>query len=134
MELFIEVVLQFVFEFFLQLLAEVFSEIGFHSLSQFFESRRIQNPWIASAGYFFLGAVVGGISLLIFKATLIHSPMMRVANLFLTPVLVGLAMVLIGWLRRKKGLELVRLDRFGYGFLFAFGMALVRFLYATKPA
>ena len=133
MEFILEAILQIFYELVLQLLAEVFAEIGFQSLAEVFKQRRIQNPWLASVGYFLLGALAGGVSLLIFKSTMIHSPAIRMVNLFLTPILAGLVMVLIGYLRQKKGRGLVRLDRFGYGFLFAFGMALVRFLYASRP-
>ena len=133
MEVFLEAILQILFEFVLQLLAELFGEIGFQSFADVFKRRRIQNPWVASVSYFLLGSAVGGVSLLIFKSTMIHSPVIRMVNLFLTPILIGCVMLLIGRLRQKKGRELVRLDRFGYGFLFAFGMALVRFLYATRP-
>jgi hypothetical protein len=134
MEFFLEAVLQFLFEVLLQLLVEVFAEIGFQSIAEVFKRRQVQNPWAAGLGHFLLGAAAGGISLMIFRATLIRSPSVRVVNLVLTPVLVGLVMFSIGRLRQKKGRELVRLDRFGYGFLFAFGMALVRFWYATRPA
>jgi hypothetical protein len=51
-------------------------------------------------------------------------------NLFLTPAAVGALMVLLGRARARKGQDLVRLDRFGYAFLFAFVMALVRFMWA----
>ena len=40
-------------------------------------------------------------------------------------------MVLVGRVRQKKGQNLVRLDRFGYAFVFAFAMALVRFIWAV---
>lgn len=133
MEFFFEVILQFLFEFLLQLLMEVFTEAGFQSLSEVFKDRQVRNPWAAAFGYFLLGAALGGLSLLIFHKTMIRKPEIRMANLLITPFLMGLVMVLIGKLRRKKGYTLVRLDRFGYGFLFAFGMALVRFLYATRP-
>ena len=132
MEEIFEVVLQFIFELMLQLIFEVFSEMGLHSLDAVFE-RPVRHPWLASLGYFLLGAAAGGISLLAIRTSLIHHPSARLVNLFLTPVLAGLVMFSIGRWRQKQGRELVRLDRFGYGFLFAFGMALVRFLYATRP-
>ncbi len=40
-------------------------------------------------------------------------------------------MVLIGKLRTKRGQDLVLLDRFGYAFVFAFAMAVVRFAFAS---
>ena len=134
MELILEVILQFFFELFLQILAEIFCELGLRPFAEMFQRKQIRNPWLASIGYFLVGAAVGGISLLFFKSTLIQNPSLRIVNLIVTPVLAGLVMLSIGWLRQKRGQYLVRLDRFGYGFIFAFGMALVRFMYATRPA
>jgi len=71
--------------------------------------------------------------LFIVRSTLIHSCALRVLNLFLTPLLAGLVMALIGLLRPRKGPYRVRLDGFGYGFIFAFGMALMRFLFGVRP-
>jgi hypothetical protein len=132
-EIIVEVILQFIFEILLQLLAEVFCELGLRPVTEMFKGRRVQNPWLASVGYLLVGAAVGGLSLLLFKSSMIHNSFLRIVNLVVTPILAGLVMVAIGHLREKRGQQLVRLDRFGYGFIFAFGMALVRFLYATKP-
>jgi hypothetical protein len=77
-----------------------------------------------------LGGLVGGLSLLIFPDSFLHTESLKLVNLFVTPVALGLIMVLIGKLREKKGQEKVKLDKFSYGFLFAFGMALVRFIWA----
>jgi hypothetical protein len=134
MEIIIEFVLQFLIELFYQLLAEICCEFGTRWLSDSFKGRRVQNPFLAALGYFILGSSVGAISLLIVHSSLIHSSALRLVNLILVPLIAGLVMLLIGFLRQKKGQPLVRLDRFTYGFIFAFGMALVRFIYATKPA
>ena len=40
-------------------------------------------------------------------------------------------MMLIGKWKEGREKPLVRLDRFGYAFAFAFGMALVRFFFAS---
>jgi len=48
-----------------------------------------------------------------------------------TPIVAGAAMAVIGSLRRRRGLRLVRLDRFGYAYVFALVMALVRFHWAA---
>ena len=37
-------------------------------------------------------------------------------------------MMLVGRLRDRRGSALVKLDRFGYAFIFAFAMAIVRFV------
>ena len=39
-------------------------------------------------------------------------------------------MMLIGKFRDKRGRKLVKLDRFGYAFMFVFVMSLVRFTWA----
>jgi hypothetical protein len=43
-------------------------------------------------------------------------------------MLTGLAMAKLGALLRRKGKQTVRLESFGYGFIFALGMAGIRFL------
>lgn len=50
-------------------------------------------------------------------------------SLLITPLLAGLSMSGIGVLRERKGKTIIRLDSFSFGFIFAFGMALVRFMY-----
>jgi hypothetical protein len=77
-----------------------------------------------------LGIVAGGISLLVFPTSHIHDPMFRKLNLVVAPLALGLVMMLIGQIRQKKGQDLVRLDQFGYAFLFAFAMAVVRYIWA----
>ena len=75
--------------------------------------------------------IAGGLSLWIFPTSPIHEPLFRQINLIVTPVALGLVMMLIGKIRLKKGQDLVRLDQFGYAFVFAFAMALVRFIWAA---
>lgn len=132
MEPLFEIVLGFFFELILQIIGEVLCEVGLQAIANAWQRRQVGNPFLAGIGYFFFGAILGSISLLIAHHALLHNPTWRLLNLFFTPVLAGVAMTLVGLFRRRKGQELVRLDRFWYGFIFAFGMALVRFLYASK--
>ncbi len=46
------------------------------------------------------------------------------------PTETGVAMAVIGSLRRRRGQRLVRLDRFGYAYVFALMMALARYRWA----
>ena len=133
MEAFLEVVLQFLFEIIIQVVVQLACEFGLQSIVEAFKPGEVKNPWLAGFGYILLGAAVGGLSLLAFHSTMIHHSALRLVNLFLTPVVAGLVATTVGRWRRKRGQDLIRLDRFGYGFLFAFAMALVRFLYATRP-
>lgn len=60
MEFIFEVILQFFFEFLLQIVGEIASELGMRSLKEVFQKKEIQNPLLAIAGYFLFGAMVGG--------------------------------------------------------------------------
>lgn len=129
MEFIFELLFQFFGELLLQFLVELFAEMGLRTLGQAFS--RKPNPRLAVAGFTLWGLLAGGISLLIFPHSAIHDPNLRLLNLFATPLLAGAGMMLLGRLRAKQGQSLVRLDRFGYAFLFAFTMALVRFNWAV---
>lgn len=128
MELLFEFVFQVFGELLLQAVFELLSELGFRSLAD--TIKRPRSPWLSVIGFLLWGAMAGGISLLIFPTSPIDDPMLRQINLVATPIVVGIGMMLLGRLREKKGQQLVRLDRFGYAFVFAFSMALVRFIWA----
>jgi hypothetical protein len=127
-EFIFEIIFQFLGEMLLQLTFECLAELGMHSLGDTF--RKPRNPLLSTIGFILWGAISGGISLLILPHSAIANPNYRVANLILTPTIAGLIMMLIGRKRSKKGATIVALDRFGYAFLFAFSMAVVRFIWA----
>lgn len=128
MELIFEIVFQLLGEILLQILFELAAELGFHSLKDTLKAPK--NPVLSAIGFVIWGAIAGGISLLCFPHSPIADPTFRRFNLVLTPLIAGGVMVLIGRLRDKRGSTLVRLDRFGYAFVFAFAMATVRFVWA----
>ena len=66
-----------------------------------------------------------------FPELMIKNPTIRILNLIITPAIAGLAMSAIGSWRKKKGQDILRIDSFLYGALFAFGLAIVRLLYET---
>jgi hypothetical protein len=75
----------------------------------------------------------GGISLWFFPAPYLRQRRgLRIANLAVAPLAAGAAMSMMGAWRRRRGEALIRLDRFGYGVLFALSMALVRFFFAAQ--
>ena len=130
MELIFEFVFQVFGEFLLQAVFELLYELGFRSLAD--TIKRPRSPSLSAIGFLLWGAMAGGLSLLIFPASPTDDPMLRQINLFVTPVVVGIGMMLLGRLREKKGQQLVRLDRFGYAFVFAFSMALMRFIWSRQ--
>ena len=129
MEIIFEIIfaiLSFLGEAVLQVVFEIIAEIMGHKASAPFK-RKPLHPALAALGYALMGAVAGGLSLLIFPHSFVDSEILRAVNLIVTPVMAGLAMAAIGRWRDNRDQDLIRLDRFSYGFLFAFAMALVRF-------
>ncbi len=129
MEFVFEILFQFLGEIFLQIFFELLFELGLHSLGDTFKKPR--NAVLSTIGFILWGAIVGGVSLLVFPTSPISNIAFRRANLIVTPLIAGGAMMLVGRLRDKRGSGLVKLDRFGYAFIFAFSMAVVRFAWAN---
>lgn len=122
--------LGFLAEIGLQILLEVIAEFGFRIVREPLRGARIESPALAALGHALFGAGAGALSLLVFPHSFIASRAMRIANLLVTPVVAGAAMALLGAWRRRRGDELMRLDRFAYGMVFAFAMSAVRFVFA----
>ncbi|HMC92892.1 MAG TPA: hypothetical protein VKI45_10560 [Allosphingosinicella sp.] len=129
MEILAEIIGQFVGEIVLQALFELLAEMGVRSLAAPF--RRPRHPVWATIGFTLWGITAGAISVWVFPESPIHNPLFRRMNLVVTPVAVGFLMTFVGKIRLKKGQELMRLDRFGFAFVFAFAMALIRFIWAV---
>jgi hypothetical protein len=128
MEVIFEILFQIFGEILIQVLFECLAELGLHSLSDTLTKPR--NPVLSTIGFVIWGAIAGGLSLLIFPHSPIASLQLRQANLLITPIIAGGVMMLIGRQRNARGQTLVKLDRFSYAFVFAFTMAVVRFIWA----
>lgn len=124
----IELLLEVVGEFLIQVVVEALIQLGFHSLAAPF--KQTPNPWMAAAGYTMFGAILGGFSLYAFPANF-APPSWRVMNLVITPFAVGVIVALLGKRRVKRGQPTLRIDRFSYGYLFALSLGLVRFQFAA---
>ena len=124
----LEFLFQIIGEIVLQIVFEALAELGLHSLAEPF--RRPPNPWLAAFGYVLFGAAAGGLSLLAFPSHFVSSHSLRIANLIITPIAVGLLMCAMGAWRARREEPLLRIDRFTYGYLFAASLALVRFAFA----
>ncbi len=123
-----EFLLELLGEMLIQIVVEFLVELGIHSIGE--PLRKPPNPWLAAIGYALFGAIVGGLSLLAFPHNLMPEAW-RVANIVLTPLAAGLAMMAMGRWRARRGDTRLRIDRFGYGYLFALAMALVRYQFAS---
>jgi len=124
----LEPLFQILCEFLLQTIGETLVELGFHAIAEPF--RKTPNPWLAAVGYALMGMLAGGLSLLVFHAHFVLLGWHRIANLILTPLAVGSVMLLIGSWRANRGLSVLRIERFAYGYLFALGFALIRYWFA----
>jgi hypothetical protein len=103
--------------------------LGFHALAAPFVKQ--PNPFLAAFGYLLFGCLFGGLSLLVIGHHLTPAGATRTLNLILTPIACGLIMAMLGRWRARRGEEVLRLDRFAYGYLFALGLALIRFKFAS---
>lgn len=133
MEFILELLFEIFGEFILQFVFEALSEVGLHRFRKPAQSGP-SSSWLAIAGYALLGALCGALSLWLFPNFFIRSHVGRGISLVVTPLLAAAAMALVGAWRRKRGEELVRLDRFTYGYVFAFAMAAIRFSFGHAPA
>lgn len=134
MEFIFEVVFQILGELLLQVFFEFLAELGFRGLREPFRRPSPLHPLFAAVCYAGFGALAGAVSLLFLPHLLITSRAGQLANLVVTPLASGLLMSLLGAWRRRKGQEIVRLDVFAYGFVFALAMALVRFFLAGSAS
>ena len=124
-----EVLFELVLEFVLWLVLEIGVNVGLHAVVAPF--RREAGPWLSALGYALIGAVLGLASLWIWPHHLVGSPVLRVVNLVLSPLLAGACMAALGRWRERRGQALLRIDRFAYGALLALGLALARYLGAA---
>ena len=124
----LEALLEIFGEILLQALLEALAELGLRSLAAPF--RKPPNSWLSAIGYVLFGAATGGASLLLFPSHLVKGQNLRMINLLVTPIAVGLLMCLVGAWRLRRGQALMRIDRFAYGYLFALSLAGVRFTFA----
>ena len=131
MELILQIILEFFLEFVVQIIGEIFFEVAFQKSSGGPWARKALSATLAVLMYFGLGLIIGWLSILIFPHSFIRSSRLHGISLIITPLLAGLTMSGIGWIRQRQGKLVMRLDTFAYGFIFAFGMALVRFLFTT---
>jgi len=134
MEFLIEIVLEVFGEIILQVVLQSLAEVGLHSARALRDPARGQpaaNPFFATLGYLLFGTIVGLVSLWVRPQLFIVSHALRMANLLITPLAAGLAMMMLGAWRRRREQVLVRMDRFAYGFVFALATSATRYIVAA---
>jgi hypothetical protein len=130
MEWLFELLFEIFGEFILQFIFEALAQAGLHLFKK--PERKDFNPALLFVGYAMFGALAGSLSLLLFPHYMLRAHSARVAYLFLAPAIVGAGIAAIGTWRAKRGEDRIGIDRFIYGYAFAFTFALVRFFFATS--
>jgi hypothetical protein len=127
----LELLLELFGEFLVELAVTALMDLVLRAIAKIFETFHLVNPVLASITYVLLGALAGGLSLLIFPHPLVRPSRLHGINLLVSPLVTGLAMSLIGSILSRQGKKVTRIESFGYGFALAFGIALIRYLFAT---
>jgi len=122
--------LELILEALLELIGGAVLDLVSRLLSGAFEALESATPAVATLIYTLLGVFAGGCSLLIFPHHLVHRLRVPGISLVVSPMLTGTALSLVGAFLRSRGKATTRIESFRYGFAFAFGMAIVRLLFA----
>lgn len=126
-----EFLLTLIFEVVGQFLFELFFELLFRGLVQPFRVERKLHPGVAVVAYSLLGAATAGISLYFWPAHLINPMEFRILSLICNPIALGCGFEWFGRRLERKGKPRSALDYFAYGFTFALSFGLVRLVFAA---
>ena len=91
------------------------------------------NFWTAvrgCAGYLLLGMLIGRLSLSVLPHPIFHHSPVPGLSVMVSPVVAGLLTASAGAKRWRWEKEPAAIESFSYGFFFAFGVAVIRFLWA----
>jgi hypothetical protein len=128
----VEFIFQILLELLLQIVVELLFSLGWASIAEAANRKPVSNPLLAFIGYGLLGLMIGGVSLLLFPKLFVHQATLQIGYLIFSPFLAGYAMSLLAAWRKGKKLTRIKRDSFAYGFIFAFGVAFIRYAYGAK--
>lgn len=122
-------ILDILVEAFFQVALEALVALVIRSIRNLFAESIIISPILAALGYLLLGLAAGVVTVLLFPHRLVPPSKIHGISLLLSPLITGLIMSQVGALLRRKGKKAVQIESFAYGFTFALGVALIRFVY-----
>ncbi len=126
-----EILLEFALQLFGEILVQGLLELGWRGVASPFSSESKLHPAFVICVYFLVGALSGAMAVWLVPAALIPSPAVRLANLVISPIVLGFAFELLGRRRVHAGKEALIVDNFSYGFTFALTFGLVRFFFTA---
>ena len=129
-----EVLLSVLWEGLLQLVGEVLVELGWRTAGEPFRQRGRAHPVVAGLGLLLMGAAMGFLLSLAFPTRLVAGTAVPGISLVVSPILAGLVMDRYGHWRESRGVEPSYTATFWGGAVFAFGMALARFLLVNEAS
>jgi hypothetical protein len=127
-EFILEILLTAVVEGLLSVTGELLLELGFQSAGEAFTRRSRAHPVLAFGGIAMLGALTGLATALLLPARILQPSPVPGASLMLSPLFAGVLMEQYGRWRERRGGDHSFMATLWGGALFAFAMALVRFL------
>ena len=124
----LDALLELLFEFIFELVFQMLAELGFETVAKVFRRRPVIRIVTALIFIPLLGALIG-----LFLSNMIpHRILSKLSlpgiSLFVSPLIAGLLMKLFGDWRRSQGHEPTMIATFWEGALFAFSLALMRWL------
>ena len=129
MEILLTILVEFVTIILFEIILDILFEFGFETFGDSRKEQKKTNPIIVLFGYFSLGVVMGFISILFFPRMLVQPSNIPGLSLIATPLVTGLALHTWGDYRQRNGKKTTILATFKGGAIFAFGTALVRFIF-----
>ncbi len=126
----LEFIAPFVFELLLPFICELGAR-GLLVLSKSLKSQEPRKPWVTACGYAVMGGIAGAVSLWFFPSQMLQSSAIQIINLLITSVLLGGLFEGFGRWKTNRGRKRYPLDRFSFGFVFAFAMGLIRYVFAA---
>lgn len=115
-------------EVFFQVLCESVLLLVAHAMGNVFSAARPKSRVLAAIGYLLLGIATGVASLFLFPHHLVRPSRFHGISLLLSPLATGFIMSRIGVFLRSRGKTSVPIESFAYGFVFAFGIAIIRLM------
>jgi hypothetical protein len=114
-------------EVLLEMAGEVILEAAWWAMQRLGASLLRGNPVAVGFVVAIAGIAAGCGSAFLFPHPLVHPSRFHGISLVISPVITGVLMAGLGSARRRLGRKPVEVETFAYGFIFALGMACVRF-------